>query len=155
MHVQRVIRAPKRLDVVVRVRSGEAEHTSPEIAARLLAALPRMAGHVCRNEGLTFAEEAADTEVAHLFEHVTLELMALAGSSRTLEGETAWDAATDGEGVYNVSLHYDDERVCRQAIRLAEKYVRHLVDGRPAPDLDRGLERLRRAAGKSGSTKQV
>lgn len=145
MRVERVVRGPRRLDVTVRVRPKERERTSPEVAARVISALPRLANHGCRNdEGLTFEQEASDTEVAHLFEHVALEIMALAGSPRTLEGETSWDARLDGRGVYVVSLHCDDERVCRGAIRLAEKLVRHIVDGGRAPALDRDLERLRR-----------
>lgn len=145
MRVERVARGPRRLDVTVRVRPGELDRTSPEIAARVLAALPRLASHGCRNDdGRAFEQEVANTEVAHLFEHVALELMALAGSPRTLEGETSWDAGLDGKGVYTVSLQCDDERVCRGAIRVAEKYVRHVVDGRRALDLDRELERLRR-----------
>lgn len=117
-----------RIDVEVRLRPDEPLRTTPEVAARAVGLLPGLAHHSCENDaGRSFAEELADTEVAHLFEHVALELMAEGGSPRTLRGETTWDFERDGRGVFHVSLEYDDPRVCRRAIRAAAKVVRHAL----------------------------
>lgn len=123
-----------RYDVEVRLRPDEPLRTTPQVAARAIELLPGLARHSCDNDaGRTFAEELADTEVAHLFEHVALELMAEAGSPRTLRGETTWDFERDGRGVFHVSLEYDDTARCRRAVRAAAGVVRYALEGGKVP----------------------
>ena len=149
MRVHSVTVCPDRVDVVVQVESARAMRTSLDetIAERALAVLPGLASHRCFNDaGRPFAEEIADTEVPHLFEHVVLELMAEAGSPRSLKGETAWDFKRDGRGVFRVSLEYDDDLVCLGAIKIADRAVRYILEGGEAPDAlaeARRLEELR------------
>ncbi len=138
MRVHSVTVCPDRVDVVVRVEDARAMRTSldGEVAERALAVLPGLAGHRCFNDaGKSFAEEIADTEVPHLFEHVVLELMAEAGSPRSLKGETAWDFKRDGRGVFRVSLEYDDDLVCLGAIKSAGNIVRYVLEGGEQPDV--------------------
>jgi hypothetical protein len=130
---------------MVRLRAGEPMRTSPEIAGRALSALPGLARHACRNpEGLSFAEELADTEIPHLLEHVALELLTLAGASTSPDGETTWDFARDGERTFVVSLCCPDERLCREAVRLAARVLRWAVEGGTGPDLTAATARLAR-----------
>jgi hypothetical protein len=127
---------------------GEPLRTSeiPGLAATALRALPGLRGHRCDNDaGLTFADELADTEVAHLVEHAALELMAMAGSSPLLRGETSWDFATDGRGVFRVRIACDDEAMGRAALRSACTLVGALVSGAAAPDMEAEARRLRDA----------
>lgn len=130
MRVRRRRGSRGRYDVEVRLRPDEPLRTSREVAARAIELLPGLAHHSCENDaGRSFAEELADTEVAHLFEHVALELMAEAGSPRTLRGETTWDFQRDGRGVFHVSLEYDDPQVCRRAVRAAAIVMRQVLGG--------------------------
>lgn len=139
MRVRRRRGSRGRYDVEVRLRADEPLRTTPEVAARVIELLPGLARHSCENDsGRTFAEELADTEIAHLFEHVALELMAGAGSPRTLRGETTWDFQRDGRGVFHVSLEYDDPRACRRAIRAAARVMRHALRGEAAPEAAAG-----------------
>lgn len=138
MRVHSVTVCPDRIDVVVHVESSEALRTSQSASAadRALGVLPGLARHHCHNdEDLTFADELADTEVPHLFEHVVLELMAEAGSPRSLRGETEWDFKRDGRGVFRVSLEYDDDLVCLGAIKSAGPLVSYVLEGGEPPDV--------------------
>ncbi len=111
---------------------------------RSLELLPGLARHRCRHaEGRPLTEELADTEFAHLFEHVALELMVLAGSPRTLTGETRWDWDHDPKGTFRVSLQYDDDLACLGAVKGASSIVRSLADGTLSPSVDTIVSSLR------------
>lgn len=143
MRVGRVTKGPGRLYVMVRFTPDEPDRTWPALAERVLELLPGLARHQCANDGgRTFRDEAAATEVAHLFEHVVLELLTLSGSARPA-GETVWDCGRDGPGVYEVSFTCEEEAICRRAIRLGAALMRHVLEGGPAPDITREVERLR------------
>lgn len=145
MRVHSVTVCPDRVEVVVHVEGAETMHTSLDeaIAGRALSVLPGLADHRCFNDaGRTFAEEIADTEVPHLFEHVVLELMAEAGSPRSLRGETTWDFKRDGRGVFRVSLEYDDDLVCLGAIKAADRVVHYILEGGERPDARTEARRL-------------
>ena len=132
----------KAIDAVVAFEQVEPLRTSsfPGLPARAISLMPGLRGHRCDNgEGLTFVEELADTEIAHLLEHVTVELMALSGSPDTLAGRTVWDFAADGRGVFHVRIEYDDDLVAIGALSEASAIVDRLcaLDARPdAPDPD-------------------
>ena len=145
MRIERVTVGPERVDVVVVTAEADARRRVGETAAaRVLELLPALASHRCENhEGRAFVDEIAATEVPHLFEHVTLELMARAGSPRGLRGETSWDFRRDGRGIYHVSLQYDDDLVCLGAIKTACAMIGHVMDGAPAPDVDADILRLK------------
>jgi hypothetical protein len=125
---------------------GEAMRTceAPGLAAAAIAALPGLRGHRCDNgAGRTFADELTDTEIAHLVEHATLELMAMAGASPSLRGETRWDFAADGPGVFRLRIAYEDEAVARAALAFAAELVGALMRGEPAPDAEKAARGLR------------
>jgi cyanophycin synthetase len=138
-----------RVRVALSFDAAEPLRTSgvPGSAERALGVLPGLRGHRCDNDvGATFAQELADTEFAHLFEHAVLEIMALAGAPDTLRGTTSWDFAKDGAGVFGVSLEHDDEDTARSAIRLAGEVVGWAAGRRDeAPDFEAEARRLRRA----------
>lgn len=126
--------------------AGEPLRTSeiPGLAAAAIAALPGLRGHRCDNgAGLTFADELADTELAHLIEHAALELMAMAGASPLLRGETTWDFAMDGRGVFRVRIDCEDEALSRGALDSACALVSALARGEVAPDMRAEARRLR------------
>jgi cyanophycin synthetase len=140
-----------RLQVALSFDAAEPVRTSdvPGSADRALGVLPGLRGHRCDNgAGATFAQELADTEFAHLFEHAVLEIMALAGAPDTLRGTTSWDFAADGVGVFRVAFEHDDEGTARGAIALAREIVEWATGSREeAPDVEAEARRLRRSRG--------
>ncbi|MDP2181043.1 MAG: hypothetical protein Q8K99_00540 [Actinomycetota bacterium] len=122
--------AGSRIEAVVRVTDSRYLRTTafPGIAERSLELLPGILRHRCEcGSAHGIAAELADTETAHLLEHVALELMALGGSPRTLRGETRWDFRADGRGVFRVTLEYDDEHRVRDAFDRAAELVNELL----------------------------
>jgi len=145
----------RRIEARLRVCDPKRLSTSafPRFAERITSLLPGLARHSCENEdGLDFMRELRDTELAHCVEHVTAELMALAGSPRTLRGETRWDFAADGAGIYRVSLSYDDDLVALAALSegvAAVEWAAGLPGGRP--DIEAISQRLRALRGVLGA----
>ena len=138
MRISSVTVGEEAVEVAVAFEAGEPLRTAayPGLAEHAVALLPGLGGHRCVNDdGRSFADELQDTELAHLLEHVALELMALSGSPRSLRGWTSWDFAADGRGVFHVSLQYDDDLVCLGAIRGAREAVAYLAGGGEAPDI--------------------
>jgi len=114
------------------------------LPASAIRALPGLKGHRCDNgAGLTFADELADTEIAHLVEHATLELMAMAGCPASLRGETSWDFAADGRGVFRLRIAFQDEAVAREALGEALAIVGALTSAAAVPDAEAAARRLR------------
>jgi len=151
VHVESVSVGPAAIEALLRFGPGEPMRSSevPGLADALLRALPGLKGHRCDNGvGLTFLEEARDTELAHLVEHATLEVMALAGSPDTLRGETRWDFAADGRGVFRVRVEYDDEVVAIGALKVAAALVEALARGDVGPDAFAEALRLRGLRGR-------
>ena len=142
----------RAVDTVVAFAADEHLRTSalPDLPARAMTLLPGLRGHRCDNgAGLTFAQELADTEVAHLFEHVAVELMALAGSPDTLAGRTTWDFRRDGRGVFHVLVDYDDDLIAIGALTEAVPIVRWLCAPNEdvvetLPDVRAAVARLRK-----------
>jgi len=135
------------LEVVVRVLDLAYLRTSatPGLVDRAAGLLPGLARHSCENDdGRDFLREIRDTETPHLLEHVTCELMALAGSPRSLRGDTSWDFARDGRGVFRVRIEFDDDLVALGALQEGAEIVDWLLRGDGEhPDLDEVVARLR------------
>ena len=115
----------------------------PHLAESLRQLLPGLSRHRCEcGSAHGILQELADTETPHLLEHVVLELMALSGSPRELGGETSWDFAADGPGVFRVRLAYDDDLIALGALDIGLALVNELLEGEPPPGVEREVERL-------------
>ena len=77
------------------------------VSARALEILPSLKKHRCESgKHRSFATEIDDTEIAHLYEHILVELLVPNGSPRdSTRGETGWNFLVDGEGVYRVRVY--------------------------------------------------
>jgi hypothetical protein len=126
-----------RIEALVRVAPAGMRTTAADgLKARALDLLPGLARHTCENDaGRPFSAELGDTETAHLLEHVACELMALAGSPRSLRAETSWDFAKDGPGAFRIRMEYDDDLVALGALRQASEMVGWLFGGGARPDV--------------------
>lgn len=126
---------------------GALKHSpSNEIAGfndRLMSWLPTMIEHRCGigEYGGFFLRLREGTYLAHILEHVTLELESLAGQSvgfgRARE--------TAKEGVYRVVVEYDDEALGRACLESAHKLCLAAVGGHDF-DVPSEVERLRELA---------
>ena len=144
MRVVELSVGPERARAALAFDPEEPLRTSdvPGLVARARACLPGLGRHRCTAGARgSLAGELPDTELAHLVEHVALELMALAGSPRTLAGSTDWDFSRDGRGVFVVSLEHDHARACGAAIREAMALVRALAAGE-TPDAEASSARV-------------
>jgi hypothetical protein len=149
LSIDRIEVGPDRLEALVRAkpdreRTGQVEG----VAERALELLPGLSRHTCENgTAHGIAAELADTETAHLLEHVAVECMALAGSPRTLRAETEWDFARDGVHVYRIRMAYDHDLVALGALRAGLHIVDWLMDAAPSPPdvqvIVAGLRRVR------------
>jgi hypothetical protein len=138
--------SPELLEASLVFDPGEPLRTSevPGLAAAALEVLPGLKGHRCRNgSALGFAEELEDTELAHLVEHATLEVMAMAGSPETLRGATSWDFAAEGPRTFRVRVAWDDDLVALGSLRCACGLVSALMRGEGHPNVTAEARRLR------------
>ena len=144
----RALRGPNfwRLAPVIAcdVRLGTLEAVSsrdlPGFAARLAAALPDLGGHGCSvDEAGTFgAELARGTHLAHVLQHVALELQHRSGS------DVAFGRAVPSgdEGVWWVIVAYEEEEVGLQAVREAAALMQACMAGESV-DVARVVDDLR------------
>ncbi len=108
------------------------------MASRVMRRMPLMAGHTCDNSGgLRFSDEAADTEVAHLLEHVAVEILARTAPQRGCRGETAWDFSRDGRGVFRVTVHHRDADAAAAALERAVDVLEEAASQVDGPALKR------------------
>ena len=115
----------------------------PGFNERLMSWMPTMIEHRCSigERGGFFQRLRMGTYLAHILEHVTLELQTLAGT------EVGFGKAreTSEEGVYRVVFEYVEENLGRECLKAA----RELVPGRRLRPAVRRARR-NRAAPRSG-----
>lgn len=107
---------------------------------RLKGWLPSMIEHRCSvgTRGGFFERLRRGTYLAHILEHVTLELQTLAGN------EVGFGRARelDEEGVYRVAIEYRDEHVARAALEVGRRLCLAAVYNQPF-DVTAEVEQLR------------
>lgn len=122
---------------------GLRDRSSEEIPGfnqRLKAWLPSLIEHRCSvgERGGFFQRLERGTYMAHILEHVTLELQTLAGTpvgfGRARE--------TDTEGVYRVAIELEEESLARACVETARALLLAAIADQPF-DPDQELERLR------------
>jgi len=118
----------------------------PGFNERLMLWLPSMIEHRCSigERGGFFERLRTGTYMAHILEHVALELQSLAGVplgfGRARE--------TSKEGVYKVVFKYKDEGLARACLDSARELVLAAAEDRPFA-LEQTLERLRNLAARN------
>lgn len=95
------------LVVVIPPGAPRTTHAYPGCADDVVRSYPNIVRHRCASGSAHgIRAELAQTEVAHLIEHVVIEQLVQRGIPRAgLSGETAWDFQRDGQGVYRVRIH--------------------------------------------------
>lgn len=102
----------------------------PGFVEAVLESMPELRFHKCENDrNLTFADELFDTEIAHVFEHVLLEIIGqIDTKAYRIKGWTNWDWKNSPRWTYEISLRYRDSRVVFNALSRALTMFDVLID---------------------------
>ncbi len=106
---------------IVRVRVSNHLLKTSQIegfADYLLEELPGLSNHHCHNyNNQPFTQELKDTELAHVLEHVLIELITLKDKSiRNLAGSTAWNWRESPRGTYDVEIACTNKYVVKETL---------------------------------------
>lgn len=124
----------------------EPTHKIDGFSSRLKEAMPSLYTHKCTEgeEGGFFKVVEQGTWMAHVVEHIALELQCLAGMScsfgKTLSGNT--------QGIYHVIFEYQDDEAGRYAGKAAVKIAVALAEGEDY-DIGREIVHLEKLARRS------
>ena len=143
-----VLPEEKRIELTVQMPDPDRFLTShiPHLPRLLFRMLPRLGRHSCHNDdGKSFRQECKDTEIAHLFEHLILELQLQAQQNPNdyLSGVTEWNWQVDPRGRYRVSVDYENELLAVACIRMAERIIVALDMGDISINMEAEIVRLR------------
>lgn len=109
--IKKVVVGPKNLTATVEFSAKAPRLTSEEAEAtkRVLELLPGLSNHLCLGDAdARFGLVAEDTEVAHLLEHVTVELLALTNLAGDVSsGKTS--LVDSRRGLYEIILACPDD----------------------------------------------
>ena len=139
---------PDKLTARVLVNPGAPVRTSEDIegTARVYYLAPGIATHACLGDaGEHFQDCMADTELAHLLEHLTVEIMKQTGlAGDVVSGRTR--SVPEDERLFDVELSCPDDALTVGALSSAAFMMQwaFLHPDQPAPDFPATVEALRR-----------
>ena len=117
--ISKVTVGPRNLEAVVSVSPSAPLMTSedPEGTELVLGIMPGLADHMCLGDASSsFGEVVADTELAHLLEHVTVELLAQTDAAGDV---TSGQTVEIGERTYEITLACPDDVLVAGALSSA------------------------------------
>lgn len=136
--IKKVTVGPKNLEAIVELAANALVMTSEDLegTTRVWQVMPELRDHVCLgDESGTFGDVMGDTELAHLLEHVTVELLA-----RTdVAGDIACGQTSEvGERTYKIVLKCIDDVLVVGALSSAAWIMQWAFSGggEPVPDVD-------------------
>lgn len=136
--IKKVTVGPKNLEAIVELAANAPVMTSEDLegTTRVWQVMPELRDHVCLgDESGTFGDVMGDTELAHLLEHVTVELLA-----RTdVAGDIACGQTSEvGEHTYKIVLKCIDDVLVVGALSSAAWIMQWAFSGggEPVPDVD-------------------
>lgn len=136
--ISRVAIGPRNLEATVSVAEGAPLRTSedPEGTELVLGIMPGLADHVCLGDSSpSFGEVVADTELAHLLEHVTVELLAKTDVAGDI---TSGQTEEVGDRTYKITLACPDDVLVAGALSSAVWILQWAYSGggEPEPDVE-------------------
>lgn len=136
--IKKVTVGPKNLEAIVGLAANAPAMTSEDLegTTRVWQVMPELRDHVCLgDESGVFGDVMGDTELAHLLEHVTVELLA-----RTdVAGDIACGQTSEvGERTYKIVLKCVDDVLVVGALSSAAWIMQWAFSGggEPVPDVD-------------------
>lgn len=135
--IKRVSVGPRALTAVVEIAPDGPLMTSddPEGTERVLALMPGLADHACLGDASPrFAEVVADTEIAHLLEHATVELLAQTDVAGDIASGQTREVA---DRTYEIMLSCPDDVLVAAALSSAAWVLEWAYSGggEPQPDV--------------------
>ena len=136
--IKKVTVGPKNLEAIVGLAANAPVMTSEDLegTTRVWRVMPELRDHVCLgDESGVFGDVMGNTELAHLLEHVTVELLA-----RTdVAGDIACGQTSEvGERTYKIVLKCVDDVLVVGALSSAAWIMQWAFSGggEPVPDVD-------------------
>lgn len=145
--IQKVTVKPSTMVARVRLAAGAPLRTAEDLDStnRVYQLMPQIVEHACVcDSGDTLRASLADTELAHLLEHVTLELLARLGVEDISAGRTT---QADDDHTWDVEVTCPDDALALGALSSAAWIMEWAFSGGAgaAPDVDNiaaGLAKL-------------
>lgn len=136
--ITKVTVGPRNLEAEVVVSPDAPLMTSedPQGTELVLQIMPGLADHLCLGDASSnFGEVVADTEVAHLLEHVTVELLAQTNAAGDVTGGQTVEV---GERTYRITLACPDDVLVSGALSSAVWILQWAYSGggEPEPDVE-------------------
>ena len=144
--IRKVEVGPKYLTARVRVATSAPLMTSEDLegTTRVYRLMPHIIEHVCLGDaGETFKDVMGDTEIAHLLEHVTVEILAQSDIAGDIPcGRTF--AVEDERRTYEIEFPCSDDVLVIGALSSAVWILQWAYSGGgdPAPDIDATVDGL-------------
>lgn len=138
--IRRVAVAPKHFTARVTIANGGPLMTDEDLVGttHVYNLLPQIVDHACLGDsGETFRDVMGSTEVAHLLEHVTIELMARTGLGGDVSCGRTWEV-TGEPHTYDVQLACPDDVLVASALSSAAWILQWAYSGGadPKPDIE-------------------
>ena len=136
--IKKVVVGPRKLTATVVVAANAPLRTVEDLEAttRIWQLMPQLRDHVCLGDSSeSFGDVMGDTEIAHLLEHVTVELLARTNIAGDI---TSGQTAEVGERTYEISLTCTDDVLVTGALSSAAWIMQWAFagGGEPSPDVD-------------------
>lgn len=149
-NIMKITVGPKKLTARVLVNPGMPMRTAEDIeaTARVYYLAPAIAQHACLGDaGEHFQDCMADTEVVHLLEHLTVEIMNQTGLAGEVVAGRTMPVPVD-ERLFDVELSCPDDALTVGALSSAVFMMQwaFLNGDTPAPDFAGTVEALRHLA---------
>ncbi len=138
--IQKVTVGPKTLTAVVRLANDAPVRTSEDLEGtnRVFQLMPGIVDHACVCEqGDTFRDSMGDTPLAHLLEHVTVEIMSRLGIEDISAGNTV-QTGPDADRTWEITLSCPNDVLTVGALSSAAWIMEWAYSGGEgsAPDVD-------------------
>jgi hypothetical protein len=138
--IERVVVSPRKLTARVRIADDGPLMTNEDIegTSRIYYLLPGIVDHVCLGDaGETFRDVMGRTEVAHLLEHMTVELLALSNIAGDVPTGRTF-SLEDEPRAFEIELSCADDVLVAGALSSAAWMLDWAYSGgeEPAPDVD-------------------
>ena len=138
--ITKVAVAPQHLTARVTIANGGPLTTDEDLVGttHVYNLLPDIVDHACLGDaGSTFKDVMGATEVAHLLEHVAIELMARTGIAGDISCGRTWEV-TGEPRTYDVQLACPDDVLVASALSSAAWILQWAYSGArdPKPDVD-------------------
>lgn len=144
--IRKVTVTPKSLIARVRIQDGAPLKTSEDLEAtnRVYELMPLIGDHACVNPSWDhFRDVLNDTGLAHVLEHVAVELLARYGATSISTGRTH---DTDDPRTWEIELACPDDALTLGALSSAAWIMEWAFTGgnEPAPDINNIVDGLKK-----------